>query len=62
MKLELHCASEFSQEAQIMLAMTPAGDAYTLSELQRMLRNAGFSSPEHRRLDPTPQSAVIARK
>ena len=48
--------------SMIMLAMTPEGDAYTLSELQKMLRNAGFASAEHRRLEPTPQSAVIAKK
>ena len=27
----------------MMLAATPSGDAYTFSELDRMLRNAGFS-------------------
>ena len=46
----------------IMLATTPAGDAYTFSQLESMLRRAGFSGAEHTRLEPTPQSAVIAKK
>jgi 2-polyprenyl-3-methyl-5-hydroxy-6-metoxy-1,4-benzoquinol methylase len=32
--------------ALIMLSNTPAGDAYTLRELDQMFRNAGFSSSE----------------
>jgi 2-polyprenyl-3-methyl-5-hydroxy-6-metoxy-1,4-benzoquinol methylase len=48
--------------SMIMLALTPQGDAYTFSQLQKMLSNAGFASAEHRRLEPTPQSAVIAKK
>jgi 2-polyprenyl-3-methyl-5-hydroxy-6-metoxy-1,4-benzoquinol methylase len=46
----------------IMLATTPAGDAYTFSQLESMLRNAGFTGAQHHRLEPTPQSAVIAKK
>jgi hypothetical protein len=29
--------------ALVMLGTTPAGDAYTFSEFERMFRNAGFS-------------------
>ena len=32
---------------EVMLAATPAGDAYTFSEHQRMLRIAGYSSVEN---------------
>lgn len=34
----------------MMLGMTPAGEAYTFSEYERMFRNAGFSSNELRPL------------
>ncbi|MBI4893808.1 MAG: class I SAM-dependent methyltransferase [Acidobacteria bacterium] len=40
--------------ATMMLATTPAGDAYTLSEYSAMLHSAGFSTPE---LHPIPGSA-----
>ena len=45
-----------------MLATTLAGDAYTFSELETMLRNAGFS---HNELKPLPvgiEQLVISRK
>ena len=45
-----------------MLVHTAAGDAYTFSELQRMLRDAGFGSCEIQSLPPGPQSLVIASK
>ncbi|HVN04803.1 MAG TPA: hypothetical protein VMT86_10320, partial [Bryobacteraceae bacterium] len=45
-----------------MLVHTAAGDAYTFSELQRMLRDAGFGSCEIHSLPPGPQSLVVARK
>ncbi len=45
-----------------MLGTTPAGDAYTASELNQMFRDAGFSSSEVRQLPPTFQSVVIARR
>ncbi|MGH9684885.1 MAG: methyltransferase [Candidatus Acidiferrales bacterium] len=48
--------------AVIMLATTPAGDAYTFSEYERMFRKAGFSSNELRRLPAGPQSVIISRK
>jgi 2-polyprenyl-3-methyl-5-hydroxy-6-metoxy-1,4-benzoquinol methylase len=46
----------------IMLANTKAGDAYTFTELDQMLRNAGFGRSELHSLPPTPQSALISYK
>ena len=46
----------------MMLATTPAGDAYTASEYARMFGDAGFSSCEARPLPPTFQQAIIARR
>lgn len=45
-----------------MLVTTPAGDAYTYAELERMCRDAGFTATELRPLGPAPQSLVIARR
>lgn len=45
-----------------MLASTPAGDAYTFSELKQMLSNAGFRSSEIQPLPPTFFSVVIGGK
>ena len=45
-----------------MLVHTPGGDAYTYAELERMFRNAGFSSCEVHPLPPGPQSVLIARR
>ena len=46
--------------ALVMLAGTPAGDAYTFTEYERMLRNVGFARSELLELVPSPQRAVIA--
>ncbi len=46
----------------IMLAATPAGDAYTFKELQQMLTNAGFHGCESHALPPTFFSVVIGTK
>ncbi len=46
----------------VMLVGTPAGDAYTYAELERMCRNAGFPRTEFHPLPPTPQSLVISFK
>lgn len=43
-----------------MLLATPAGDAYTFSEYQGMLQNAGFSSNELHR-SPSGSSVIISR-
>ena len=45
-----------------MLAGTPAGDAYTYPELERMFINAGFSSSEAHQLQASPQQAIVSRK
>jgi predicted O-methyltransferase YrrM len=46
--------------ALAMLATTPGGDAYTVSELDRMFRNAGFARTELRELVPGSERVVIA--
>jgi SAM-dependent methyltransferase len=43
-----------------MLVHTPGGDAYTLAELERMFRSAGFGPCELHPLPPGPQSVMIA--
>ena len=45
-----------------MLGVTPSGDAYTFSELEKMLRNAGFSGSELHELPPTIQRVIISQK
>jgi 2-polyprenyl-3-methyl-5-hydroxy-6-metoxy-1,4-benzoquinol methylase len=44
-----------------MLGQSPAGDAYTFAEYQRMFRNARFSSIELHAI-PGPESVIISRK
>jgi SAM-dependent methyltransferase len=46
----------------VMLAATPAGDAYTLAELKKIFGDAGFSNNEHIQLSPMPQHLVISTK
>lgn len=46
----------------VMLAATPAGDAYTFAELNQMAVNAGFTRNEHIPLTPLPQHLIISRK
>jgi len=48
--------------AMMMLGMTPAGDAYTFAELDRMSRHAGFARSEMHELPPTIQRVVISYK
>lgn len=48
--------------SMMMLAGTPAGDAYTFAELESMAANAGFSRSEIHQLPPTIQSLVISYK
>ncbi len=45
----------------MMLAGTPAGDAYTFLELDRMFRNAGFSGSQSHSM-PGPQTVIVSRK
>jgi ubiquinone/menaquinone biosynthesis C-methylase UbiE len=46
----------------VMLAATPAGDAYTFAELSEMFENAGFSRSEHIPLAPLPQHLIVSTK
>jgi hypothetical protein len=48
--------------ALIMLADTPAGDAYTRAELESMMRNAGFTANVFHPMPPSPHSVLISRK
>ena len=48
--------------ALIMLGSTRSGDAYTYSEYQGILRNAGFKLDELHALPPTPNQAIVAWK
>ncbi len=44
----------------VMLAATPAGDAYTFAELRTICEDAGFSQNEHIPLPPMPQHLVVS--
>jgi 2-polyprenyl-3-methyl-5-hydroxy-6-metoxy-1,4-benzoquinol methylase len=46
----------------VMLAATPAGDAYTFAELREMFENAGFSRNRHLPLAPLPQHLIVSEK
>ncbi|MDQ6652107.1 MAG: class I SAM-dependent methyltransferase, partial [Acidobacteriota bacterium] len=46
----------------MMLGGTPGGDAYTFSELERMLANAGFTRNEIHQLPPSIEQVVISYK
>ncbi len=46
----------------VMLAGTPAGDAYTFAELKEMYENAGFSTNEHRPMPGMPQHWILSKK
>ena len=46
----------------VMLAATPAGDAYTFNELREMFETAGFSQNEHIPLNPLPQHLIVSMK
>jgi 2-polyprenyl-3-methyl-5-hydroxy-6-metoxy-1,4-benzoquinol methylase len=43
----------------VMLANTPAGDAYTFRELERMYREAGFERISAAPVAPSPETAVV---
>jgi hypothetical protein len=45
-----------------MLANTEKGDAYTLRELDRMYREAGFGKSRIHSLAPTPLSLVLTER
>jgi predicted O-methyltransferase YrrM len=46
----------------IQMLSTPAGDAYTFSELEKMFRNTGFARNEMRELAPVQQRLVVSYK
>jgi 2-polyprenyl-3-methyl-5-hydroxy-6-metoxy-1,4-benzoquinol methylase len=46
----------------MQMLSTPAGDAYTFSELEKMFRNAGFARNEMRELAPVSQRLVVSYK
>jgi 2-polyprenyl-3-methyl-5-hydroxy-6-metoxy-1,4-benzoquinol methylase len=46
----------------MQMLSTPAGDAYTYSELEKMFRNTGFARNEMRELAPFPQRLVVSEK
>jgi ubiquinone/menaquinone biosynthesis C-methylase UbiE len=46
----------------VMLAATPAGDAYTFAELKQMFEAAGFSNNEHIPLEPTPMHLLVSTR
>ncbi len=50
------------RHVQLQMLGTPAGDAYTFSELEKMFRNAGFARSEMRELSPFPQRLVVSYK
>lgn len=47
--------------ALTMLVWTEGGDAYTVSELESILREAGFQSTEHHRFGDNPSSWIVGR-
>ena len=51
-----------AQFAMKMLNGTSDGDVYTFSDLQKMLRNAGYSASQLHPLPPTFERVVIAKK
>ena len=48
--------------SMMMLTSTPAGDAYTFAELERMFSNAGFSRSTLHPLPPTIEQVVVSEK
>lgn len=48
--------------SMIMLASTPAGDAYTFSEFDTMFRNAGFQRSELHLLPGLPEQVIVSYK
>ena len=48
--------------ALVMLATTPAGDAYTFREYEKMVRAAGFSQATLQDLRPSPNRVIVASR
>ncbi len=47
--------------SMVMLASTPGGDAFTLSEFERMFSEAGFASTRAIAVDGTPQTILVSQ-
>ncbi|HYH83853.1 MAG TPA: class I SAM-dependent methyltransferase [Pyrinomonadaceae bacterium] len=48
--------------SMMMLGSTPAGDAYTFAELERMFESAGFARSELRELPASPEKLLVSSK
>jgi hypothetical protein len=48
--------------ALVMLATTPAGDAFTYAEYDEMLRRAGFARTTLHELPMSPQRVIVAAR
>lgn len=46
----------------VMLATTPAGDAYTFAEYDRMFRNAGYGASEQTLMEGMPASIIVTAR
>jgi ubiquinone/menaquinone biosynthesis C-methylase UbiE len=53
---------EAASFSMMMLGSTPAGDAYTFAELEKMMTAAGFGKSELHSLEPSIEQVVIAYK
>jgi ubiquinone/menaquinone biosynthesis C-methylase UbiE len=53
---------EAASFSMMMLGSTPAGDAYTFAELEKMMTAAGFGRSELHSLEPSIEQVVIAYK
>jgi hypothetical protein len=53
---------EAARFSLVMLASTPEGDAYILSELEGMLARVGFAPAQAHPLPPSFATAVVATK
>ena len=48
--------------SMMMLGLTPAGDAYTMQQYERMLREAGFRQSEMKQVPQSPQQLLVSTK
>jgi hypothetical protein len=46
----------------MMLGLTPAGDAYTMKQYERMLSEAGFTQSEMKQVPQSPQQLLVSTK
>ena len=53
---------EAASFSMMMLGSTPAGDAYTFAELEKMMTAAGFGKSEIHNLEPSIEQVVISHK